>query len=346
MATRRASRPPSFFARALLAALAGALVLSSVALCWFGAHILLAVFAGILFAIFLRVPVDALHRHVGMRPLPAFALVLVALAGLFVLGVLLAAPSISREASALGKEIPRSIQQVERSLMRSDTGRSILESARNLTEGMEGKDLARRALGALSSVAGALGLIVLFFFVGFFVAANPALYRDGFLRLFPTARRPHARDVLDSLHQTLASWLLGRVIAMAVIGVLTGLGLWMLGMPLVIALAFIAGLLNFIPFLGPALSAIPAVLIAFAKGPDMMLYVGLLYFGIQALENHLITPLLEQRMVELPPALTLVSQVLFGLAFGLPGVILATPLTACILVLIRKTYVDRMPGGR
>jgi predicted PurR-regulated permease PerM len=127
---------------------------------------------------------------------------------------------------------------------------------------------------------------------------------------------------------------------MAIIGVLTTAGLWILGIPLALALGIIAALFTFIPNIGPLLSAIPALLLGLMDSPQQALYIGALYVGIQTVESYMITPLIQKKTISLPPALTLSSQVLLGVIFGGLGVALATPMTAVALAATRMLYVN------
>ncbi len=148
---------------------------------------------------------------------------------------------------------------------------------------------------------------------------------------------------MDTVGYTLYWWFLGRLINMAIIGVLTAIGLWALGIPLVLPLSIIAFVLDFIPFFGPVLSAIPAILIAFPNGgASSALYVVILYVAIQSCESYLIQPLIQSRAVELPPVLTIVGQLFAGTILGAVGVAFATPLTVASMVLVKMLYVEEM----
>ena len=125
---------------------------------------------------------------------------------------------------------------------------------------------------------------------------------------------------------------------------LTTIGLWLLDVPLALVLGLIAALFTFIPNIGPILSAIPAVLFGLTVSPQQALYVGLLYGGIQVVESYLLTPLVQRKTIELPPALTLAAQVLLGVTFGGLGVALAAPLTAVTVVGTRMLYVEDALG--
>jgi predicted PurR-regulated permease PerM len=115
-----------------------------------------------------------------------------------------------------------------------------------------------------------------------------------------------------------------------------------MGVPLAIPLGILSGLLDFVPFVGPLLAAIPGLLIAFSQGPDVALYAALVYFSVQFVEGNLVLPLAQKWAVSLPPALTLLSIVAFGLVFGLMGVLFAMPLTVVTLVLVRRLYVEKL----
>jgi predicted PurR-regulated permease PerM len=133
---------------------------------------------------------------------------------------------------------------------------------------------------------------------------------------------------------------------MMTIGVLTTLGLWVLGIDLALVLGVLAALLSFIPNIGPLIALIPAALIGLFGGPDMLLYVIALYAGIQMVESYVLTPVLQQSMVDLPPARTLGMQVVLGVLAGALGLILAAPLTAVAMVVVSMWYVQDVLGDR
>nr|WP_229374877.1 AI-2E family transporter [Fibrella rubiginis] len=136
------------------------------------------------------------------------------------------------------------------------------------------------------------------------------------------------------------NWLIGKLFSMIVVGVLSFLGLWLLGVKLAAALALFAGLITFIPNFGPILALVPAVLFAFSDGPQQVLYVVLLYTGIQLIESNLLTPLVQNKMISMPPALVLISQLIMGVFVGGIGLILATPVMAVVLILVKMLYVQ------
>ena len=139
--------------------------------------------------------------------------------------------------------------------------------------------------------------------------------------------------------RALRLWLKGQAIAMVVVGLLTGIGLWALGMPSAFALGLLAGVLEFIPFAGPIIAAVPAILLALAVSPELALWVMLLYFAVQQFEGNLLTPLVQQYAVDLPGVVLLFSLIGFGTLFGTLGVILAAPLAVVTMVLVKRLYV-------
>ena len=335
----------SLFQKGLIVAIAAIAMVAAALLLWHGAAIILLGFAGILLAIALRLPVDALIRRARMPSVVAFLLVFLGLAVLLAGLGWFVVPRLSEQVAGLRGELTKAYEQVVDRLERSPSGRFLLDSLRQVPQGQGDGRLLTRAAGILSTVAGAIGSITLILFTGFFLAVDPSIYREGFLHLIPPRHRKRVRSLLEEIHRTLSWWLLGRFAAMALVGVLSAIGLALLGIPLALALGVLAGIFSFIPYIGPILGAIPAVLIAFGQGPLPALYVVLLYTGIQLVENNLLTPLIEQRTVQLPPALGLTAGLLLAILFGVPGLFLATPLLAVVIVLVRQLYVEEVING-
>jgi predicted PurR-regulated permease PerM len=197
-----------------------------------------------------------------------------------------------------------------------------------------------------STTFGALAGFIVILFIGLYMAVAPTLYTEGVIRLVPIAKRGRAREILQALGHTLRWWLLGRGVSMLMVGLLTAAGLWLIGVPLALTFGLLAALLTFVPYLGPILSAIPPTLLALTQQPQQALYVILLYISIQGVESYLLTPLVQERTVSLPPALTITAEVLSGILLGGLGVILATPLVAAALVLVQMLYIEDTLGER
>ena len=172
-----------------------------------------------------------------------------------------------------------------------------------------------------------------------YLALTPALYLNGILKLVPVSRQVEVRDTLSALGRALRLWLVGQLAAMAVVGTLVTLGLTVLDIPSALALGFMAGLFEFVPFVGPVTSAIPAVASGLTDSPRTALWVAGLYIVVQQAEGMLIQPLLQQRTVSLPPVLMIFAVLGFGVLFGPLGLLLATPLAVVCLVLVKKLWV-------
>lgn len=331
---------------AIAAAVAGAFLLVLAAL-WFAGHVLLLFFASVLLAILLRDGADQLGRVLPVAERVALpAVVALALLALGVTGWLLA-PSVSEQAQQLWEGIPVAWQKLRASIEQHTPFGSVarlLPYPEQLLK--NGSGMLARAGMVFGSTLEVLGNIAVVAFMSLYFAASPRTYTRGLLRLAPPARRPRFAEVFEHLGDMLKRWLRGKLFSMLVVGGLTWAGLAMLGLPLATTLGIVAGLLDFIPYLGPVLAAVPAMLIAFTVDPAQALYVMLLFVAVQTVEGYVLLPLVERNTVCLPPALTIGMQVLMGAAFGLAGVALATPLTAAVAVIIGMLYIEDVLGEK
>lgn len=334
-------QPPSFLGRLVLVYFIGALFVAGAAVVWYGADVLLLLFACILLAILLRAASARLQSFMKVSHGAALAIVIALL--VLVLGIAgwLMAPGISQQGSQLADAIPQAIDKLRSAV----TAHPVLQ---RLAASLPPTDeIISRAASALpsagvffSGILGVIGNIAIMLFAGTYFAAQPRVYLDGIVTLTPARHRERAREVLNELGETLGQWLAGKLICMLAVGVVSGVGLALLGVPMAAILGIVAGLLDFIPYVGPILAGVPAVLIASSESPAMALYVVLLFVLIQTAEGYLLLPLVERRTVSLPPALNILMQVLLGTLFGFAGVALATPLTTVIIVLVTMLYVQ------
>lgn len=190
-----------------------------------------------------------------------------------------------------------------------------------------------------SSLANALTNILIVIFGGIFLAAEPKFYRTGAIKLVPPGHRAVVAEAILESERALRLWLKGQLIAMILIGVMTGIALWALGVESWLVLGVLAGLLEFIPFAGPIVAAIPAVLIALAQSTDLALWVIGAYIFVQHAEAYLIQPLVQRYAVDLPAVILLFSLLAFAVLFGTIGVVLAAPLAVVTLVMVKRLYV-------
>lgn len=305
------------------------------------AQVLLLVFAGVLVGVVLGKSANALSKRSGLSRSLALAAIVATFAAVVLAGSLLLAPQIIEQSRELAAELPKLWRNATSGLgdwLNRDWFDEVSEKVQDPSTGTT-SDALKGFLGILASGLGAIGSVLVVIITGLYLAATPNLYRDGALRLVPKAQRKKASAVADKVGESLLWWMVGKLISMVVVGLLTFVGLWLLGVPLALSLSIVAALLTFIPNFGPILAAIPAVLLGFSEGATTGLYVIGLYVAIQTVESYAITPLIQQRTVSLPPALTISAQLIMGVLAGGLGLALATPLAAGILTLVRELYV-------
>lgn len=204
--------------------------------------------------------------------------------------------------------------------------------------------VANRLLGGsfafFSSSLGAVVNILLIVVLGLMFLINPSAYRRGFLRLFPSFYRRRMDGILTECEKSLGSWIVGAMISMSVIAVLSTIGLSLIGVKAALANGVLAGLLNFIPNLGPAISVVPPMAIALLDSPTKAVLALILYIAIQQFESNLLTPFVMSQQVNLLPAVTLLSQVFFATIFGFWGLLLALPLIVVLQILVRRILIE------
>lgn len=321
---------------AKLALLLGALVIITFII----PDLLFLIFGGILFSIFLTSIANFISEKFHIK----YGLALVVTLMFFILTSAIAgyflAPALAEQFDDLVENVPKAFSSLLDKFSNYSWFQYAMDEAdpKNLAE--KSSTIFKNASLAFTSFLGWMANMVIIMFIGLYCASEPKVYKKGLLKLFPKERRPRLDEVMDKLDETLKWWLIGKFFGMAVIGVLTMIGLYFLDVPLAFALALIAAFLTFIPNIGPILAAIPAVLLGFIESPQKALYIALLYIGIQTVESYLLTPLVQRKTISLPPALTLAGQVILGFSIGGLGVAFATPFIAAAMVAIRMLYVE------
>jgi predicted PurR-regulated permease PerM len=381
MSTRIKQVTPGWPSRDILRAAAIlAAVYVALKLMWVGRSVFLLGFFGVLLGIVLAAGVDRLERFRIPRGVGAALIVLLFFGALTGIGFV-AAPQISSQMGEVQQQLPQAIDQVEQWIQRRGGGVAEIfqapadttggarteksqpsqqgDSARGrdtTTQGGGGqvdlrKSLNQQLAGAarnffsfFSSTVAVLGGVIVMLFVAIFVASDPGLYHRGLMHLFPHRARARAGEVLSATATTLRRWLLMQMISMLVIGVVTTAVLLLLGIKGAIALGIIAAILEFIPYVGPILSAVPAVGMGLLDGPEKVVYVILAYTAIQQLEGLVLQPLLMKEGLELPPVVTILGQALFSIVFGFLGLLLAVPLMASVMVPVKLLYVRDVVG--
>ena len=315
-----------------------ALAIAGVALLlWALRSLVILIFGAVLVAVILRVIANPIRSRLRIPDSIALLTVVLLLAGLFGIAFWLFGAEVAEQSRNLQDRIPAAWQATQARLESVGLAEPVRDWLDSLGAGSGG--VLNNLGGVVISVGSAITDTLLVIVGGIFFAANPTLYRSGVLQLVPPGGRDNLGRAFDDCSRALRLWLLGRLITMTIVGILTGLGLWIIGIPAALTLGLAAGLLDFVPFVGPIVAAIPAVLLALASDPTLALWTAGLYLLIQQIEGNVVTPLIQQRAVELPPALLLFALVAFGLMFGIAGILFAEPLTVVVYVLVKRLYV-------
>lgn len=326
--------------RVLRTALLVGVVIALALLAWKLTHVLLLAFAAVMVAIVLR-SLAGLFERIGPLKSP-WSVLLAALAVTLLLGgfVAVLGAQVQTQISSLLEHFPDRLNELGGRIGVSDLYGKLSERAEDAggSAGIVGQ-AAGYAIAVLDVAATLLVVVV----AGVFMALKPEAHFQGALQLLPRGPRQPAETAFRKGGRALRLWLLGQLVSMAMVGLLTTVGLTVIGVPSALGLGFLAAIFEFVPIFGPLAAAVPGILLALSEGGRTALWTVALYVGIQQLEGNLIQPLIQRRAVHLPPVLMLFSIVTFGILFGTLGVLLATPLAVLAYVLVKQLYLrDRL----
>jgi len=316
-----------FGRRVFVAVLIVALVIGVV----YSIQLLLLVFAGILLAILLHSSGTWLSRQTRLSINWSMVIVLITFGTLFFGTILVFGAQIVGQADQLFQAVSEAYAQFHNKLAQ-------YKMAGSLSAGTAGLNLESPVKAFASGFLWVIASVVMVLFIGVYLSTSPQLYIDLFLDFFNLSKRKRVTRLLDNIGAALRWWLAGQFIAMAVVGVITTTGLLLIGAPMPVSLGIIAALLTFIPYVGAIVSAIPAVLLAFTRSNEMAMYVVLVYLIAHIAEGYIIVPLIQHKLVYLPPAMILAMQFLMELFAGTVGVTFGTPLMVVAMVLIKELY--------
>ncbi|HEU5273543.1 MAG TPA: AI-2E family transporter [Xanthobacteraceae bacterium] len=302
-------------------------------LVWYLFDVILIAIAALLISALLELGADPL-----MRWLKAPRHLALAISGLVILAI------VAGTAYLFGSRMAVEFQDV---LQRAASGQS------NIVNSIQSSNLGKMLLGhvqqgvnlvgLIPSVfkisAGLIGALLVAVVAGVFFAAQPNLYLYGLVQLFPPRLHREVEETIVAVGTSLRLWLLGQLIEMVMIGALSTLAVWMIGLPSFLALGLIAGIAEFIPYVGPIIAAIPAILVAATQGFDAVIWTIVAYLLIHQAEGHVVMPFIQRYMVFIPPAVILLGIAAIGSLFGVAAIPLASPLAVLIFVLVKKLYV-------
>jgi predicted PurR-regulated permease PerM len=301
-------------------------------------NVLLLLFAGALIAIYFVGLAKLLQRKLNWKYGLCLAISIIGSLLLMIGFFWFAGNSISAQIGELKETLPSAVASAKATLSQNAIGRRLLEAASSDEVSSKASGVAQ---SFFSSTFGVLGDLYVVLFLGIFFTVSPKSYTGGLLQLVPSAGKDKGQEVMKKLGTSLTKWLKGQIFAMFVVFILTAIGLLIIGVPMWLVLSLIAGLLNFIPNFGPLIAMVPAVLIGFLGGPTTAMIVAGLYILVQILESNIITPQIQKKMLDVPPALIIIAQLVMGVLTGGWGLILATPVMVVMMVLVKELYVDK-----
>lgn len=312
------------------------------ALICYTANLLLLLFAAVLGAILLNAAVVWVCEQTHLTHKFSYLLVLFVILAVVGIGSRLLIPRVILQLSQLGAAVPEGVKNAQKWLNGTAAGRVVASHSSTLFNGIAEKisHFGLEAVDALIALAVAVILSAYF-------AANPTGYEQGVLRLISPGRRQRASRLFREVASTMGWWMIGQLVPMAVLGVVSTVGLLIVGVPLAWTLGLFTGIMIFIPFVGAIIAFIVTALVAVSSDPSKVPLVAIIFIVVHILEGYILTPLVQKRAVHLPPALTLLSQLLMTTLFGFMGLVLATPMAAGALVLVKRLYLEepvKTPG--
>jgi predicted PurR-regulated permease PerM len=334
-----------FVERLLIAAAVAVLLL----LLWQLIDLLVLIFGALVIAVLMRVTAEPIARWTGLGQRSSLAVAVMLIASATAILLFAFGAQIAAQFKLLARGIPQGWADAEHLIGSWPLGADLLRTAR---EGVpSGTNIMARLGDLVLTVGSAVADFVLIAIGAIFFAAQPSLYRTGFIKLFPVAWRGPVADAVDDSGGALRLWVKAQLISMVIVGLLTWAGLAIAGVPGAFALGSIAALLEIIPYVGPILSAIPGLLLALLLGPEKAMWALAVYVAVQQFEGNVLQPLVQRKVVTLPPAVTLFGMVAAGLLFGFVGLVFAAPASVVAYVLLKRLYIrellhtaTRVPG--
>ena len=315
-----------------------AIATAAILTCWVLSSTLLLIFFSILLAASLRGATDWLADHTRLPHGLAMLLVLVLVFGVLGGALYWSGPALFVQLNDLAVRLVAEAQRLGERFQ----GNPMLGGAPDL-QSIAGRIVAPIATVLTFSVSTVTEMAVAIVTAIYF-AISPRTYIGGLVKLVPVPHRARLREVLTAIAHTLRMWVAGQLLDMLAIGVISTIGLWLVGVPVPLALGLISGLFTFVPYVGTLVSGALAVLIALSDGPATALWTLGVFVVCHLVEGYILAPLIQRRILELPAALTVLSMTVLGSLFGLPGIILGTPLAAAVMVIVQAFYIGDVLG--
>jgi predicted PurR-regulated permease PerM len=334
-----ASPSPSLSGYARRVTVAIALVALALFL-WKITPVLMLAFGGVVLATAVRAAALPLSERLHISRTWAVGIVFALLIALVIGGGYLFGKQIASETTQLWSAVKEATGKVEALLNETAFGTWLVENVRGAAD----PEAMSKVFKGTVTVFGGIADLLLVLFLALYFAVDRATYRTGLLLLLPEGARTRVGKALDDAGKALRMWLVGQLAAMLVVGLLTGFGLWLAGVPMAIPLGILSGILDFVPFIGPLVAAVPGILVGFSQGPQVALYAALVYLAVQFVEGNIVMPMAQKWAVEMPPVVGLLAIVAFGMVFGPLGLLFGMPLAVVTLVLVQRLWLPAANG--
>lgn len=331
---------------------------------------LLLVLASIILVVLFTMPIRFLVRR-GMRRTLATILSLVGIVAVVVALFMLALPALLEQFATLAVDVQEGVEELARQweaiqldpelasaypvvarlqeFMLTTFGLSSLDQLiGELTRQFGGAlgELGGSVIPVVSGVASTLLSLIIVIFLSLYLLAEPRMHEEGLIKLFPIWYRDRVRFIIDRIDFTLRVWIQGQLLLMVIVGIVTWLGLTLLGLEQAVALGVLAGLFSFVPNFGPIAALVPSLAVGFAQAPESIGWIIFIIYGTSFLQSQVIAPLVFKESIQLPPVLVLIGQIFAAVFFGFIGIMLAVPIIAILMILVQEVYVKDILGDR
>lgn len=315
-----------------------ALLVSAILIARVAFNVLLMILAGSLIATYFHGLGDMIERRTKLKRI--WAMLIAVLGTIIIISTMFwfMGTKIQQQVNELSSSLPGTVHNLKEKLSQNDIGRQLLQSF----DGNNSGKMVATAQSFFSTSFGVLGDVYIILFLGIFFTTNPSIYKDGILLLVPPSRKKMGTHIMDRISLSLKGWLKGMMISMVLVAIMIGAGLSILHIPVALVLGLITGLLELVPTLGSVIAMIPGVLLGLTVSTNTAIIVAIVYIVSQTITSNIVNPLIQKKMINLPPALTLISQLVMGSVSGALGIIMAVPLLAITVILVDELYVKKI----
>ena len=304
-------------------------------------NVFLLLLAASLIALFLNAISGKIKKWTGWKSGISLAVTIILMFVIVGLFFWLVGAEAQNQYKEMQEAVPVMIENAQSYLNKSDLGQKV---SSYVTDIENQKKVLPFLQGFFKTSFGVFGDLYIVIFLAMFLSISPFDYVNGAVNMVPRSGKVKAKQLFEDMGYNLQKWIKGAIISGLVVFILSATGLLILGVDMWLILAISAGLLNVIPNFGPIIAMIPAVMVALLTSPTQALLVAGLYLVVQAIESNLITPNVQKKLLNTPPALLILFQVLMGTLTGGWGIILAVPMLVIVITVVKNLYLEGNTG--